>query len=146
MKNTVYLIGSLRNPQVRGLAEKIRSLGFDVFDDWHAAGEKADDIWMEYEKGRRRTYYEALQGCTANHTFSYDLHHLHRAALGVLLLPAGKSAHLEFGYLLGQGKPGYMYMPEEPERWDVMVKFATDIALSENSLLTMLEKQYLRMQ
>ena len=34
----VYLIGSLRNPKVPKIAEKIRALGFEVFDDWFAAG------------------------------------------------------------------------------------------------------------
>ena len=43
-KEVVYLIGSLRLPAVRGLAAELRAEGFDVFDDWHAAGEKALEI------------------------------------------------------------------------------------------------------
>ena len=34
----VYLIGSLRNPEVPQIANKIRELGFEVFDDWHPNG------------------------------------------------------------------------------------------------------------
>ena len=69
---SVYLIGSLRNSGIRQLGTDIRSAGFDVFDDWHAAGEKADDCWMEYERMRGRTYKQALEGYAAEHTYKYD--------------------------------------------------------------------------
>jgi nucleoside 2-deoxyribosyltransferase len=37
--------------------------------------------------------------------------------VGVLVLPSGRSASWEFGHIMGQGKPGIVYMPEkcEPE-------------------------------
>jgi hypothetical protein len=41
-------------------------------------------------------------------------------------MPAGKSGHLELGYMLGQGKRGYVLFDKEPERWDIMYQFATD--------------------
>ncbi len=131
----VYLIGSLRNDKIRGYANDIRACGFDVFDDWHAAGERADEHWMEYERARGRTYLDALQGHTVKHAFHYDLAHLDSADIGVLIMPAGKSAHLELGYLLGQDKPGYIYMPDEPERWDMMVLFADQVFMDWPKLL-----------
>ena len=134
----VYLIGSLRNPEVAKLAQLLREHDMEVFDDWFAAGEKADDEWMKYEKARGRTYYEALKGHAARHTFEYDKLHLDRADVGVMVAPAGKSAHLELGYLRGQGKPGFIYMPDEPERWDVMVLFGTDVLRTPEELLTAL--------
>ena len=139
---TVYLIGSLRNSGIRQLATDIRSANFDVFDDWHAAGEKADDCWMEYERMRGRTYKQALEGYAAEHTYKYDLHHLISADICVLVLPAGKSSHLELGYFLGMGRPGFIYMPIEPERWDVMVKFATGVATSWTELVALLNSTY----
>jgi nucleoside 2-deoxyribosyltransferase len=41
-------------------------------------------------------------------------------------MPAGKSGHLELGYMIGCGKPCIIYFNEEPDddRWDVMVQFA----------------------
>jgi nucleoside 2-deoxyribosyltransferase len=42
-------------------------------------------------------------------------------------MPAGKSGHLELGYMVGCGKPGYILFDKEPERLDQMVQFATDI-------------------
>ena len=136
---TIYLIGSLRNPEVPLLGQVLRAHGYDVFDDWHAGGEKADEEWMKYEQGRGRTYHEALSGYAANHTFNYDKFHLDRADVGVMVAPSGKSGHLELGYMLGQGKPGFIYMPTEPERWDVMVLFATRVLKTQDDLLEQLE-------
>ncbi len=122
----VYLIGSLRNPEVPKMAKKIRELGFDVFDDWYAAGPEADDKWRDYEKARGHTYKEALEGLAADHVYQFDLKHLNDCDIAVLSLPAGKSGHLEFGYVIGKGKKSYILI-DNPERWDVMYKFADGV-------------------
>ena len=138
----VYLIGSLRNPEINRLAAAIRELGFEVFDDWTAAGPTADDSWRDYEKQRGHNYVQALQGYAAKHVFALDKAHLDRADLVVMLMPAGKSGHLELGYSLGKGKPGFVLFDQEPERFDVMYQFATGIFLEEQKLLEAL-KTYL---
>ena len=124
---SVYLIGSLRNPQVVEIANYLETLGFDVFSDWHAASPIADDSWQEYEKKRGRTYDEALRGYAATHIFEFDHYHLNRCHIGVLLMPAGKSGHIELGYLMGQGKPGFVLFDKEPDRWDVMYRFCEGV-------------------
>ena len=134
-----YLIGSLRNPRVPVLAQAVRALGYEVFDDWYAAGPEADDYWQKYEKARGHSYLHALEGHAAKHVFDYDKSHLDTAEGGILLAPAGRSSYLELGYLLGQGKPGYIVLPPDNERWDVMVKFATEVFESEDELLYKLE-------
>jgi nucleoside 2-deoxyribosyltransferase len=116
----------------------LRVAGHEVFDDWYAAGEKADDAWQAYEQGRGHNYEEALKGYAAEHVFGYDKHHLDRCDTGVLLMPAGKSSHLELGYMIGQGKPGFIVLPAEPERYDVMYKFAT-VVRGTSALLRALE-------
>ena len=97
----------------------------EVFDDWFAAGPEADDCWRSYEKAKGHTYPEALKGYAANHVFDFDLHHLKRVDGAVLVYPAGKSAHLELGYVAGQGKPTFILLDQEPDRFDVMLQFAT---------------------
>lgn len=137
---SVYLIGSLRNPKVPELAAYLRSQGFDVFDDWYAAGPKADDHWQDYEKARGHTFPQALKGYAATHVFGYDKSHLDRCAAGVLMLPAGKSGHLELGYMAGQGKPTFIVMETEPERFDVMYRFATGVFYHWTTLASELKK------
>lgn len=123
----IYLIGSLRNKNVPKIAEALRDYGHEVFDDWYAVGPEADDYWRKYEQYRGKSYKEALGSWAAKHVFAFDKSHIDRCDVGVLLAPAGKSAHLELGYMLGGKKRGYVLFDEEPERWDVMYQFATGI-------------------
>lgn len=141
MKKTIYLIGSLRNPQIPLVGDVLRECGYDVFDDWYSAGPEADDKWQEYEKGRGRGVCDALAGYHAQHVFAFDKHHLNRAHVGVLVMPAGKSGHLELGYLIGQGKPGFILYDKEPERFDVMHAFATGVMLKLDELVAMIWRE-----
>lgn len=127
---SIYLIGSLRNTDIPVLGNKLRGLGWDAFDDWYGAGHEADDEWQKYENLRGRSYKEALSGAAARHVFAFDHFHLNRVDCGVLVLPAGKSGHLELGYLAGLGKPAYILFDKVPERYDVMYNFATDVFFS----------------
>ena len=131
----IYVTGSLRNPRVPEIANRLRGVGHRVFDDWYAAGERADDAWQAYEQQRGRTYAEALDGFAANHVYQYDLHHLTNANAVLLVAPAGKSSHLELGWAIGAGKPGYIFFDQVPNRWDVMVKFATRVFFRMEDLL-----------
>lgn len=139
MAMKVYLIGSLRNPEVPKLANQIRELGFEVFDDWYAAGPEADDKWRDYEKGRGHSFKEALKGYAAKHVFQFDRKHLDECDIAVLQMPAGKSGHLELGVHLGKGKRGYILV-DDPERWDVMYLFATGVFDDFNELKAELKK------
>lgn len=137
----IYLIGSLRNPKVPEVAKRLRNEGHEVFDDWFAAGPEADDYWQRYEQDRGHNYKEALAGYAANHVYHYDRSHLDRNEMAVLVLPAGKSGHLELGYMIGQGKPGYILFDEQmPDRWDVMYLFASGVFFKLDDLVQELTK------
>ena len=111
------------------MSHRLRQLStqIDVFDDWFAAGELADDAWRDYEKARGHTYVEALDGYAANHVFSFDRRHLLEADVGVLVMPAGRSGHLELGYMAGLGKKTYIVLDPDVERWDVMYRFVDKV-------------------
>jgi len=138
---SLYLIGSLRNSSVSSLASQIRGLGFDVFDDWFAAGPEADDYWQKYEQDRGHSYSEALKGYAARHVFEFDKAHLIRCDIAVLVLPAGRSGHLELGWFLGKGKPGYILLEGEPDRFDVMYSFANGVFNTKEELFAALQKE-----
>lgn len=138
-ERVIYLIGSLRNPHIPEIAADLRAAGLDVFDDWHAAGPEADDCWQRYEQNRGRSFAEALEAPHALHVFEFDMTHLLLAEAAVLVAPAGKSAHLELGWMLGQGKPGYVLLDGEPERFDVMYLFATAVCTDLDSLIKELQ-------
>lgn len=126
-KRVVYIIGSLRNPEVPRVSNLVRDAGYEPFSDWFGGGPEADDMWKANELAQGRTYVQALRGYLAQNTFNLDRRHLDRCHAAVMVMPAGRSAHLEFGYITGQGKPGIILYPGEPaadERWDVMSAFA----------------------
>lgn len=135
----VYVIGSLRNDQIPKVAEQLRDAGHDVFDDWFSAGPEADDCWQQYEQQRGRTYAEALEGAHAQNVFTFDLINIEAADAVVLVLPAGKSAHLELGWALGSGKRGFILLDVEPERFDVMYGFADAVCSSVAEIISLLE-------
>jgi hypothetical protein len=129
MMSSIYLIGSLRNPKIPQIAKELRGDGHFVFDDWFSPGPQCDDEWQKYEHERGRSYKEALEGHHAEHQFAFDLKHIRAAEVGVLVLPAGKSGHMELGYMIGRGQRGYILLEEpEPARYDLMYKFAHGIA------------------
>lgn len=140
----IYLIGSLRNPEVPAIAKALREAGYDVFDDWYAAGPEADDHWQRYENGRGHSITEALAGFAAKNVYGFDRRHLDMANAVVLILPAGKSGHLELGYALGCGKKGYVLFHEDPERYDVMYQFATGVFTRLHELTDALQKDVVR--
>ena len=124
MSKCIYLIGSLRNPGIPALANVIqRETGHEAFASWFSPGPQADDYWRDYTKDRGWSYREALTEHAATHIYSFDKQHIDRADAAVLVAPAGKSGHLELGYMIGQGKPCFYLLEPENERYDVMLQF-----------------------
>jgi hypothetical protein len=139
---SIYLIGSLRNPAIPELANELRGLGFDVFDDWFAAGRIADDSWQEYSNLRGMSYAEALESYSACHVYEFDKKHIDRCDIAILLLPAGKSGHLELGHMNGTGKLSFILFDKTPERYDVMYKLLSGgVYFDKNALFERLRKE-----
>lgn len=129
----VYIIGSLRNPVIPEVSETLRKeTEYEVFDDWYAAGPEADDFWKSYEVNRGHSYSEALDGYAAKHVFDFDKHHLDTSSAAILVLPAGRSGHLELGYMAGKGARTYILLDKgyvDEGRYDVMYRFANIVTL-----------------
>lgn len=122
---SIYLIASLRNPEVVNIGNKIRALGIEAFDDWSSPGPEADDHWKSYALARGQTFKEALNGYSAKHVFEFDKYHLDRCDAAILILPAGRSCGIEFGWKV-KTHPGWVLL-DNPDRWDVMLQFATGV-------------------
>ena len=123
----VYILGSLRNPRVPEVANIVRQYGHRAFDDWYSPGPETDERWQAYEKARGRSYREALLGEHADAAFQLDKRNLDTSEAAILVGPYGKSAMAEMGYLRGRGVPVFVLLDGEPERFDLMLKFATSI-------------------
>ena len=131
-KTKLYLIGSLRNERIPVLASAIRQghPDIEVFDDWFAAGPEADDHWKAYEQSRGRSYEEALEGYAARNVFAFDKRHLDSSTHVMLVLPAGKSGHMEIMYAAYAAalRPDVSILLDPDDiRWDVMYQFVSTI-------------------
>lgn len=136
----IYIIGALKNDRIPEFANRLEAAGFEAFADWHTPGPEADTFLLNYAKRRGWNYKQALESHAAKHTFAFDKKHIDESDAAVMLAPAGKSAHLELGYVIGCGKPGYILFEEEPERFDVMLQFATGIFFDEKELVDQLKQ------
>lgn len=132
---SLYLIGSLKNTWILEVHKKLEELGYDVFSDWFSAGPDADDHLRDYYRERGYNYREIMESYSAKQIFEYDRHHLDRCDEAIMVMPAGKSGHLELGTVIGAGKNGYILFDQEPERVDIMHGFATGIFLSMEELI-----------
>jgi len=135
----IYVIGSLRNPAIPQFANELTVLGFDAFADWYAAGPEADDYLRDYAKARGWDYKQTLQSAAAANIFYFDKDHLDRSDIAIMLMPAGKSGHLELGYARGKGKLTFILFDKIPERVDVMYQFADEIFFTKQELFERLK-------
>jgi hypothetical protein len=141
-KICVYLIGSLKNGRIPLIGNTLRSMGFDVFDEWITPGPEADENWQKYEALRGRTYTEALRGRAARNIFLFDRAYLDLADIVIMVAPAGKSAMIELGYAKGRGKQTFILLDgKDPDRYDIMPGFADKIFFDVTELVDFLDKR-----
>lgn len=137
-RKKLYLVGSLRNDRIPILAERLRGElpGVEVFDDWYSAGPEADDYWKEYEKGRGHSYSQALEGYAARHVFGFDRGHLDSSTHVILVLPAGKSGHMEvmYGKYGAKAKAAILLDPNDDPRYDVMYQFVDKVLENDDEI------------
>lgn len=106
----LYVASSWRNPQQPSVVAALRTDGHDVYDFRHPpGGDHLGFSWAEidpdWQSWTAEQYVAALHHPTAQAGFASDFGAMQRATGGVLVLPSGRSAHLEAGYFVGAGKP-----------------------------------------
>lgn len=131
----VYIGGSLANDDIPRLTKLVAEAGHNAFSEWYTPGPEADVNWRTYEQALGYDFRQALQRPSAQHIFTFDKSYIDKSDAFVMVLPCGKSAHLELGYAIGKRKLGIIYMPEEPTKWDVMYAFADHIVVGDDELL-----------
>lgn len=134
----IYIIGALKNPIVPEFTNVLVKEGFDAFSEWYTPGPEADSFLLDYAKRRGWSYKQALNSYAAKHIFDFDIRHLESADIAVMLAPCGKSGHMELGWHLRSGKPGFILFEDEPTRFDLMYRFATDVFFNQEELLVTL--------
>lgn len=137
----IYLASSWRNRYQPLVLAALREAGHSVYDFRNPAPgddgfqwSEVDPEWLAWEP---ETFRTALDHPVSRHGFANDYGAMQWADTGVLLLPSGRSAHIEAGYFNGAKKPLYILLMELPEP-ELMYLMATRICLDVNELLTAL--------
>lgn len=121
----IYIAGSMRNRDgILRVSKVLREAGFDIFNDWIMPGEETDDKWQEFARADGLNYFQAMESPHVWDVFEFDKTWLDAAWALMVVGPVGKSGHAELGYARGSGKPVVLYQETEPERWDIMARFA----------------------
>ena len=138
----VYVASSWRNPYFPEVVNRLREAGHEVYDFRNpphgGAGFHWTDIDPDAPAWTYAQYAEGLHHPLAERQFQADIDALTWADTCVLVLPCGRSAHTEAGWMAGAGKRVIAYIPEmvEPE---LMYKLFDAVAGSLDELAGILQ-------
>lgn len=133
----IYVASSWRNKYQPEVVTQLKHCGHQVYDFRNPpgkAGFKWADIELDWQSWTTERYRQLLT-TTPDAAFGYiaDYRAMQWADTCVLVLPCGRSAHLEAGYFNGANKRLIIYIPE-PIEPDLMYLMANHIVLSWDEL------------
>ena len=126
----IYVASSWRNPYQPEVVKKLREQGHQVFDFRNPPDGKGGFFWKDvdsnWEQWTTQDYINKLDHEWAEYGFMRDYNAMKEADVCVLVLPCGRSAHTEAGWMAGAGKKVIAYIPEKQEP-ELMYKMFTAI-------------------
>lgn len=117
MNNTrIYVASSWRCAKYPKVVEELKTTGADIYDfrnpepgnngfSWSSI----DPNWKNWD---REDYMKALKHPLAESGYNFDISALHNAHITILVLPCGRSAHLELGIAAGRGQKTAILLDE----------------------------------
>lgn len=144
----IYVASSWRNEQQPAVVAALREAGHEVYDfknpapgnvgfGWHQCAEHGDA-----KAGPRQFARVVTRSPIAQAGFALDKAALDWCDVCVLVLPCGRSAHLEAGYAIGQGKRVFFLLSEDKFEPELMYLLGDGIALHLDDILNELTGTY----
>lgn len=123
----IYVASSWRNDLQPHIVEALRDSGHEVYDFRHPEPgndgfrwSALDEHWLSWTP---RAFIDALNDPIAIDGFTLDRSALDWCDTCVLVLPCGRSAHLEAGYAVGRGKRTIGLLSEVQFEPELMYRF-----------------------
>lgn len=115
----IYVASSWRNQHQPEVVRFLREAGHEVYDFRHPAPGNDGFAWSaidpKWQAWTPAEFRYALGSVPARTGFKLDMDALRACEACVLVLPCGRSAHLEAGWAAGAGKRVLVYAPSLPE-------------------------------
>jgi len=115
----IYVASSWRNEQQQEVVKVLRNAGHEVYDFKNPSDGVAGFSWSEidpnWEQWTNEEYLKALSHPNAQHGFNRDYDAMIDADACVLVMPCGRSAHSEAGWMQGQDKPVVVLIEKKAE-------------------------------
>lgn len=122
MSRKIYVASSWRNSFQPSILAALREVGHTCYDFRNPGPNEHGFAWSQtdpdWAKWTLRAYIDALGHPISFAAFGNDRRALDWCDTCVLVLPCGRSAHIEAGYAMGQGKDCHILLHEdrfEPE-------------------------------
>ncbi|MCH7727340.1 MAG: hypothetical protein IH991_12795, partial [Planctomycetes bacterium] len=134
----VYVASSWRNEKQAGVVEALRHAEHEVYDFKNPAANDNGFHWTEIDPNWKnwtpKEFVEHLYTSrVAEKGFNNDMRALDWADACVLVMPCGRSAHLELGYAIGKRKMTVILVSDgEPE---LMYKMADLLTVNMSEVL-----------
>lgn len=139
----IYVASSWRNLMQPDVVDLLRFQGHEVYDFKNPREGDKGFHWSEIDpqwKGwSPDEFRDSLDHPVAVRGFKSDFDAMKWAGVGVLVMPCGRSAHLEAGYFVGAGKPLYILLSDgEPE---LMYAMATRLCVDTLELVEAIHEE-----
>lgn len=130
----IYVASSWRNQHQNSVVHALKAMGHEVYDYKNPEPGNEGFNWSQidlmYFKWTPKEFVEkALTHPIAKEGFKLDMNALKWCDTCILLLPCGRSAHLEAGYAVGAGKEVAVFISNEkfePELMYLMCNLVTN--------------------
>jgi hypothetical protein len=144
-KLKIYAASSWNNPYYKDVVQQLVLNGYDVYDftgKMSTYGNAVTFHWSqidsEWESWTNQQFVDNLSHPNARHAFSIDHDNMQQSQVCVLILPCGKSSHMEAGFMKALGKKLLIYMPQ-PQRAELTYSLADDFCDNIPQLLQILQ-------
>jgi hypothetical protein len=140
----IYAASSWRNPHQPEVVKALRAAGHEVYDFRAPFNGVPGFQWSEIDPGWQSWRAEEYRRLLTTHPiaargFVSDLRAMQWADTCLLILPCGRSAHLEAGWFCGQGKR-CLILTRDGEEPELMALLATDICVSMEEVIAALDQ------
>lgn len=133
IKRRIYVASSWRNEIYPDVVNRLREAGHEVYDFRNPEPGNEGFAWSQCAVGDAKTipgYLAAIKTSRALSGFSLDKAALEWSDTCVLVLPCGRSAHIEAGYAAGQGKDVFFLL--HPDKFEPELMYLLGTAASDS--------------